>query len=53
VSGSPAKHDAVRALGTAPLDYHSDGLVAHVRALASGEVDAVFDHVGGRSLRDG
>jgi len=51
-TASPAKHDAVRALGAEPLDYHGDDLVARVRALAPGGVDAVFDHVGGQSLRD-
>ncbi len=51
-TASPAKHDAVRALGAEPLDYHGGDLVARVRALAPGGVDAVFDHVGGQSLRD-
>jgi len=51
-TASPAKHDVVRALGAEPLDYHGDDLVARVRALAPGGVDAVFDHVGGQSLRD-
>jgi len=50
-TASPTKHDAVRALGAEPLDYHGDDLVARVRALAPGGVDAVFDHVGGQSLR--
>jgi len=51
-TASPAKQDAVRALGAEPLDYHGDDLVARVHALAPGGVDAVFDHVGGQSLRD-
>ena len=51
-TASPAKHDVVRALGAEPLDYHGDDLVARVRALTPGGVDAVFDHVGGQSLRD-
>jgi len=51
-TASPAKHDVVRALGAEPLDYHGDDLAARVRALAPGGVDAAFDHVGGRSLRD-
>ncbi len=51
-TASPAKHDAVRALGAEPLDYHGDDLVARVRALAPGGVDAVFDHVGGQSVRN-
>ena len=51
-TASPAKHDAVRALGAEPLDYHVANLAARVRALAPGGVDAVFDNVGGRGLRD-
>ncbi len=51
-TASPAKHDTVRALDAEPLDYQGDDLVAHIRALAPGGVDAVFDHVGGQSLRD-
>ncbi|MCX6046308.1 MAG: medium chain dehydrogenase/reductase family protein, partial [Chloroflexi bacterium] len=51
-TASPAKHDKVRALGAEPLDYHGADLVARVRALVPGGVDAVFDHVGGQSLYD-
>ncbi len=51
-TASPAKHDAVRALGAEPLDYHVDDLAARVRALAPGGVDAVFDNVGGQGLHD-
>lgn len=51
-TASPAKYDVVRALGAEPLDYHADDLVAQVRTLAPNGVDAVFDHVGGRSIRN-
>ena len=51
-TASPAKQDVVRALGAEPLDYSAGDLVGQVRALAPGGVDAVFDHVGGQSLRD-
>ncbi|WP_208641441.1 zinc-binding dehydrogenase [Micromonospora arborensis] len=51
-TASPAKHDAVRALGGEPLDYRDD-VVAAVRRLAPGGVDAVFDHIGGAGLTAG
>lgn len=51
-TASPAKHDVARALGAEPLDYHADDLLAQVRALAPRGVDAVFDHLGGKSLRN-
>lgn len=51
-TASPAKHDVVRALGAEPLDYHGNDFVARVCALVPGGVDAVFDHVGGQSLRN-
>ena len=51
-TASPAKFDVVRALDAEPLDYHADDLVAQIRALAPNGVDAVFDHVGGKSLRN-
>lgn len=50
-TASPAKHDAVHVLGVEPLDYHGDDLLVHVRALAPGGVDAVFDHIGSQSVR--
>jgi NADPH:quinone reductase-like Zn-dependent oxidoreductase len=51
-TASPTKFDAVRALGAEPLDYHTDDLVAQVRALAPNGVDAVFDHIGGKSVNN-
>ncbi|WP_229397729.1 zinc-binding dehydrogenase [Micromonospora okii] len=51
-TASPAKHDAVRALGAEPLDYRDD-VVAAVRKLAPRGVDAVFDHIGGAGLNAG
>lgn len=50
-TASVPKHDAVRALGAEPVDYRQD-VAAAVRALAPGGVDAVFDHLGGDSLRE-
>jgi NADPH2:quinone reductase len=49
-TASAAKHDAVRALGADPIDYRGD-VKASVQALAPTGVDAVFDHLGGDSLR--
>ncbi|HEY7594506.1 MAG TPA: medium chain dehydrogenase/reductase family protein [Actinophytocola sp.] len=51
-TASAAKHDVVRALGAEPIDYRAGPVPAAVRALAPAGVDAVFDHVGGRSLAD-
>ncbi|MEU1811845.1 zinc-binding dehydrogenase [Micromonospora aurantiaca (nom. illeg.)] len=48
-TASPAKHDAVRALGAEPLDYRGD-VAGEVRRLAPRGVDAVFDHIGGAGL---
>jgi NADPH:quinone reductase-like Zn-dependent oxidoreductase len=44
-------HDELRALGVQPLDYRDPDLPARVREIAPGGVDAVFDHLGGRSVR--
>jgi NADPH:quinone reductase-like Zn-dependent oxidoreductase len=49
-TASAAKHDAVRALGAAPIDYRGNVEEA-VRVLAPSGVHAVFDHLGGKSLR--
>ena len=51
-TASAGKQDVVRALGAEPLDYRAADLLAQVRALAPGGVDAVFDHMGGQNLRD-
>jgi len=50
-TASPRHHQALRALGVEPVDYHSD-VPARVRELAPSGVDAVFDHVGGPGLVD-
>ncbi|MCO1582640.1 medium chain dehydrogenase/reductase family protein [Crossiella sp. SN42] len=47
-TASAAKHPAVRELGAEPIDYRGD-VVARVRELAPGGVDAVFDHLGADS----
>ncbi|MFE5515554.1 zinc-binding dehydrogenase [Streptomyces sp. NPDC056529] len=52
-TASPAKHDAVRALGAEPLDYRTPDFPSAVRALAPEGVAAVFDHIGGKGLDDG
>lgn len=44
-------HDALRALGGEPVDYHDPDLSGAVRRLAPGGVDAVFDHIGPSSFR--
>ncbi|MDX3247424.1 medium chain dehydrogenase/reductase family protein [Streptomyces sp. ME18-1-4] len=51
-TASTRHHDALRHLGVTPVDYRTADLAAHIRALAPAGVDAVFDHVGGRSIVD-
>ncbi|MCS7477933.1 medium chain dehydrogenase/reductase family protein [Umezawaea endophytica] len=46
-TASPRHHEALRALGVDPVDYHDPDLSARVRELAPDGVDAVFDHLGG------
>jgi NADPH:quinone reductase-like Zn-dependent oxidoreductase len=51
-TSSARHHDALRAAGVIPVDYRAGTVPEQVRALAPGGVDAVFDHVGGRSVVD-
>ncbi|MEI5520917.1 medium chain dehydrogenase/reductase family protein [Streptomyces brasiliscabiei] len=51
-TASARHHDALRARGVVPVDYRTEDVAGRVRALAPGGVDAVFDHVGGRSAVD-
>jgi synaptic vesicle membrane protein VAT-1 len=51
-TASARHHDALRELGVIPIDYRAGDVLAQVRELAPGGVDAVFDHVGGRSVID-
>ncbi len=48
-TASPRNHDYLRSIGAEPVEY-GDGLVAAVRALAPGGVDAAVDYVGGESI---
>jgi NADPH2:quinone reductase len=47
----PSQRDAVEALGARVVDYTRGRVPEDVRTLAPEGVDAVFDHVGGDSLR--
>jgi NADPH2:quinone reductase len=48
----PRHHAALRELGVEPVDYADpEAMDAEVRALAPGGVDAVFDNLGGPTLR--
>ncbi|WP_442812068.1 medium chain dehydrogenase/reductase family protein [Streptomyces sp. NBC_01803] len=51
-TASARHHDALRAGGVLPVDYRTEDVPARVRELAPAGVDAVFDHVGGRSVID-
>ncbi|MQS10802.1 zinc-binding dehydrogenase [Streptomyces kaniharaensis] len=51
-TASARHHDALRDLGVIPVDYRSGDVAARVRDLAPAGVNAVFDHVGGRSVID-
>ena len=44
-------HEALRAQGVTPVDYHDDDWDDQVRAIAPGGVDVVLDNVGGPGLR--
>ena len=51
-TASARNHAALRELDVLPVDYRAGDVPAQVRELAPGGVDAVFDHVGGRSVID-
>ncbi|HEX4206038.1 MAG TPA: zinc-binding dehydrogenase, partial [Ktedonobacteraceae bacterium] len=48
-TASASKLELIKQLGATPLDYKSEDVVARVRTLAGGGVDAVFDGIGGCS----
>ena len=50
-TGRATQRSTIEALGASFVDYRSDDVAERVRALAPGGVAAVFDHVGGDSLR--
>lgn len=49
-TSSPRHHTALRELGVLPIDYRDPELATRVRELAPDGVDAVFDHIGGKSI---
>jgi NADPH:quinone reductase-like Zn-dependent oxidoreductase len=49
-TASPSKRELLTQLGATPLDYKREDVVARVRALTDGGVDAVFDAIGGTHL---
>ncbi|HTJ72926.1 MAG TPA: medium chain dehydrogenase/reductase family protein [Actinospica sp.] len=51
-TASVRHHDELRARGVTPIDYRTEDIAERVREIAPGGVDAVFDHVGGRSVID-
>src|SRR4051812_40602700 len=51
-TASVRHHGSLREQGVIPVDYRTEDVAARVRELAPGGVDAVFDHVGGRSAVD-
>ena len=50
-AASPRHHDALRAAGVEPVDYHDPKLADRVRELSPRGVDAVFDNIGGPIMR--
>jgi NADPH:quinone reductase-like Zn-dependent oxidoreductase len=51
-TASVRHHEALRAAGVTPIDYRTEDVPSRVRELAPEGVDAVFDHLGGRSVVD-
>ncbi|MGW2225259.1 medium chain dehydrogenase/reductase family protein [Streptomyces formicae] len=51
-TASARHHDALLELGVTPVDYRTEDVPRRVRELVPGGVDAVFDHIGGRSVTD-
>lgn len=51
-TASARHHEVLRALGVTPIDYRAENVPDRVRELAPDGVDAVFDHLGGRSVVD-
>ncbi|MFD8598183.1 medium chain dehydrogenase/reductase family protein [Kitasatospora sp. NPDC059646] len=51
-TASARHHQTLRARGVIPVDYRTEDVPARVRHLAPHGVDAVFDHIGGRSTVD-
>ncbi|MEV7617773.1 medium chain dehydrogenase/reductase family protein [Streptomyces sp. NPDC089799] len=51
-TASARHHKALRELGVLPVDYRAGNVAERVRELAPGGLDAVFDHLGGRSVTD-
>ncbi|WP_399921953.1 medium chain dehydrogenase/reductase family protein [Streptomyces kanamyceticus] len=51
-TASARHHEALRRLDVRTVDYRTEDVPRRVRELAPDGVDAVFDHVGGRSVID-
>jgi NADPH:quinone reductase-like Zn-dependent oxidoreductase len=51
-TASVRHHALLRALGAEPVDAADAGMYSQIRALAPEGVDGVFDHIGGRRIRD-
>ena len=49
-TANPRHHEALRELGVVPIDYRDPDLAVRVREVAPDGVDAVFDHLAGKSV---